>query len=170
MFNKEEKIWTVFNKKEDTLLKKKLSLFDFSKHTKKQINDLVLFMRKMMIKNKGVGLSANQVGLNMSVFVCQLPSRDGKGYVGKFYAIFNPKIEEKSKKEISDNEGCLSIPGYYGAVKRAERITILGFDKNQRPLKIKADGFLARIFQHEIDHLNGRVFADKAETFEKTEE
>lgn len=169
--NKENsKIWMVSDKNEESFLRKKTSDFDFSKYTKKEIDDLVLFMRRMMVKNRGIGLSANQIGLNLNLFVCQLPNSDGKGYKGKFYAIFNPKVEEISKKESFDDEGCLSVPGYYGGVKRATKITISGFDKNQRLIKIKAEGLLARIFQHELDHLSGAIFIDKSKDIFKIEQ
>lgn len=123
-----------------------------------------------MIANQGVGLAAPQIGIDARVFVAQEPSKDGRGYWGKFYAIFNPKIESISKKLISDHEGCLSVPGYYGTVERADKITISGFDKNNRPIKIKASGYLARIFQHEIDHLDGILYIDKSKDVKKIEE
>jgi peptide deformylase len=105
----------------------------------------------------------------MSVFVCQLPAEDGKGYVGKFYAIFNPRITARGGRKISDPEGCLSVPGYYGNVDRYERVTLEGYDKNQRPLTIKASGLLAAIFQHETDHLSGKVFMDSAKHIVRVE-
>ncbi len=162
-----QKIWTTEIKSQKDFLKGRAKKFDFAEYSKKDINDLILFMRMMMIKNRGVGLAAPQIGLNMRVFVAQLPNDDGSGYVGKFYAIFNPEIESISKKYISDVEGCLSVPYYYGSVERADKITINGFDKNGRKTKIKAQGYLARIFQHEVDHLNGILFSDKSKDLKK---
>ena len=157
-----KKIWTVENKNNQKLLRKRLADFDFSKYSKKEINELIKFMRKMMAENGGVGLAANQIGFNFRVFVAQLPEKKGeeRGYVGKFYAVFNPEIISLSEEKINDREGCLSIPGFYGEIERSKKMEIGGFDKNQRPVKIKAGGFLARIFQHEIDHLNGTLFTD----------
>ena len=163
------KIWTIFDKREEKLLRRNLSDFDFSKYSKKQISDLVVFMRKMMVLYKGVGLSANQIGLDMKVFVAQEPDREGGGYKVKFYAVFNPAVISYSKGKFSEDEGCLSIPGYYGETERYEKIEIEGFDKNQRKIKIKANGYLARIFQHEIDHLNGKLFIDRAKKVFKVE-
>ncbi len=80
----------------------------------------------------------------------------------KFFAIFNPQIVKFSEEKILMEEGCLSVPGIWGGVERPEKITLVGFDKNGKKLKIKAWGLLARIFQHEIDHLNGILFIDKA--------
>ncbi len=162
-----QKIWTTEIESQKKFLKGKFKDFNFDNFSKKDINDLVLFMRMMMIKNRGVGLAAPQIGLNMKVFVAQLPNEDGSGYIGKFYAVFNPKVESISKKYISDVEGCLSVPQYYGSVERADKITITGFDKNGRKIKIKAEGYLARIFQHEIDHLNGILFSDKSKDLKK---
>lgn len=163
----EQKIWSVEDKGETSFLRQKSKLFDFKEYSKKDVSDLVLYMRKMMIINHGVGLAAPQIGLNMRVFVAQLPSSDGRGYVGKFYAFFNPKIESYSKKTNLDTEGCLSVPGYFGTVERSDKITVTGFDKNNRKISVKADGFLARIFQHEIDHLDGTLYIDKSKDVKK---
>lgn len=164
-----KKIWTIKTKSEESFLREKPKAFQFSEYSKSEINNLVLFMRQMMVLNHGIGLAAPQIGVNAQVFVAQLPSEDGRGYYGKFYAIFNPKIESISKKMISDQEGCLSVPGHYGTVQRADKITVSGYDKNNRPVKIKAEGFLARIFQHEIDHLGGILFIDKSKDVKKFE-
>jgi len=166
---KEGKIWTIEVENEKSFLRKKAKDFDFSKYTRQEINDLILYMRKTMIAYNGVGLAAPQIGINARVFVAQEPASNGRGYKGKFYAIFNPQVEFISKNHISDYEGCLSVPGYYGAVSRADKIIISGYDKNKRPIKIKAHGYLARIFQHEIDHLNGILFIDKAKDLNKVE-
>ncbi|MFA6495252.1 MAG: peptide deformylase [Candidatus Paceibacterota bacterium] len=165
----QKNMWTIFRPNQEKLLRHPVAPFDFSAYSKKDIDELIRHMRSMMVKYKGVGLSANQIGLNMSVFVCQLPSSNGKGYRGKFYAIFNPRIVAQGEKKILDPEGCLSVPGYYGDIDRSERVTLEGFDKNERPLVIKAQGFLASIFQHETDHLNGRIFLDRARNIVRVE-
>jgi len=155
-------IWHISDKKEAKLLRSRLKDYDFSSQTKKEREELIARMRTTMVAENGIGLAANQVGLNMRVFVAQLPSPDGRGYKGKFYAVFNPTIVSISKKKEADIEGCLSVPGEYGAVERANKITISGYDKNQRPITISATGLLARIFQHETDHLDGKLFIDIA--------
>ena len=96
------------------------------------------------------------------MFIAQLPADDGKGYKGKFYRVVNPGVASESSKKIADEEGCLSIPHTYGTVDRAESIVLEGLDKQGRSVRIKAEGLLARIFQHETDHLNGILFTDKA--------
>ncbi len=152
-------IVTVAAKKNEKFLRKKTVPFDFKKFTKKEINDLVVRMRRIMHAANGIGLSANQIGLSFAVFVAEIP--DAKGGT-KFYAVFNPKIEKMDKGIISFEEGCLSIPGKWGEVERAEQIILTGFNKMGKPVKVKAWGLLARVFQHEVDHLNGRLFIDRA--------
>lgn len=151
-------MFVVTNKKEEKFLRKRPADFDFSKFTKKEIQELIARMKRLMRAANGVGLSANQIGLDMRVFVAEVPDAEG-GL--KFYAIFNPEIEKISEDKNVLEEGCLSIPGTFGDVPRASRIAIKAQDKNGRPVKIKAWGFLARVFQHEIDHLNGHVFTDR---------
>ncbi|RJQ30007.1 peptide deformylase [Candidatus Parcubacteria bacterium] len=153
-----DKIYSVRNKSEEKFLRQRAQEFDFGKHGKKEIADLVSRMKKAMREARGIGLSANQIGLSYKVFVAEVPDANG-GL--KFYSVFNPVIEKKSSETISFEEGCLSIPNLYGRVPRSERVVLEGSDKNGRPLKIKAWGLLARVFQHEIDHLEGKVFTDR---------
>lgn len=152
-------ILTVKNKKEEKFLRKKTRNFDFSKFSRKEIKELISAMRQAMKKAEGIGLSANQIGIDASVFVAEVNN--------KFYAFFNPKIEKSSAETMETEEGCLSVPDSFGLVKRAEKITISGFDQSGKKVKIKAWGLLARVFQHEIDHLNGILFIDKAKNLEQ---
>lgn len=107
-----------------------------------------------MKKANGIGLSANQIGLDMRVFVAQPEN--------KFYAVFNPEILKTSGEAKVIEEGCLSVPDVYGNVTRPDRVLLSGYDANGNKIKIKAWGILARVFQHEVDHLNGGIFIDKA--------
>jgi peptide deformylase len=124
-------------------------------------------MKRIMHEANGVGLSANQIGLEFKVFVAEVPDAQGGS---KFYAVFNPEIERTSTEKIVIEEGCLSIPGSFGEVERAERVAIKGYDKNGKVLKIKAWGLLARVFQHEIDHLNGHLFIDRTKIVHREEQ
>lgn len=160
-----EKIVTVGNKKSEKFLREKTAEFDFKKHKPKEIRDLVRQMRETMKKANGVGLSANQIGLSHRMFVAQVPDAQGKP---KFYAIFNPKIEKSSSEKEPLEEGCLSTPEMYGIVERSSRVTLSGFDQRGKRIRIKAWGLLARVFQHEMDHLNGALFIDKAREIQKT--
>lgn len=158
----QEKIWTIFDREQEKFLRRPADKFDFASYAKKDVDRLIAFMRAAMVRSDGVGLSANQIGLNMQLFVCQLPAPNGNGYKGKFFAIFNPRLQSIGSDKIASQEGCLSVPGYYGTVERFDRVIVDGLDKNQHPIHIKARGFLATIFQHEFDHLNGVIFTDKA--------
>ena len=87
----------------------------------------------------------------------------------KFYVVFNPKIIKSGEETTSLEEGCLSVPGIYGEVQRPDKITVMGFDESGKKIKFKINGLLARVFQHEIDHLNGGLFIDKAKELYKME-
>lgn len=155
-------IWIVSDKKEAKLLRKKMADFDFPKYSKAEIAELIKKMRTAMKKAEGVGLSANQIGLNLKVFVAQVGD--------KFYAIFNPRITKSSEELAEMEEGCLSVPGVFGTVVRPSKIVLEGFDKSGKLIKIKTWGMLARVFQHEIDHLNGCLFTDLAANLHEYEE
>lgn len=160
-------IWTTDNKKDEVFLRTKTADFDFSKHSKKQITELVRTMREAMHKANGVGLSANQIGVPYRVFVAQV--QDAQGHM-KFYSMFNPKIEKPSSENETVEEGCLSVPETFGPVERAYRLTLLAQDKSGKKIKIKAWGLLARVFQHEMDHLNGKLFIDRAKSTKKIQQ
>lgn len=169
---KELKIITINKKDEKKILRNKTAAFDFSKFTQKEINDLVKAMRMTMIGANGIGLAANQIGLNMRVFVAQIPkikyqSQSITRTDTKFYSIFNPEIIKTSESKNILDEGCLSVPDIYGDVARFDKVTLIGFDKNGRKIKIKAAGLLARVFQHEVDHLNGILYFDKSKKLYK---
>jgi len=155
----ENNIWTIDNKKEAKLLRKQTVDFDFKKYSKKEIRELIGRMRAIMKKANGIGLSANQIGLDMKIFVAQ-PKK-------KFYAIFNPEPVKESGDQVEMEEGCLSVPGLYGSVVRPEKVILSGFDMNNRKIKIKAWGLLARVFQHEMDHLSGKLFIDRTKKLHK---
>ena len=116
-------------------------------------------MRSIMHRANGVGLSANQVGLDMQFFVAEVPRKNKSP---KLYAVFNPQIATASKETGELEEGCLSVPYTHGMVRRPQAVTLTGLDKHQKPITIKASGLLARIIQHEMDHLSGTLFIDKA--------
>lgn len=151
-------IVTIAQKADEKFLRGETHDFDFAKYPKREIHDVVRKMREMMRKANGIGLSANQAGLNFRMFVAEVPDKNGNG---KFYAVFNPKLEILDKEEVTFEEGCLSVPKAYGEVTRPARVLLTGFDKNGKKLKIKVWGLLARVFQHEMDHLNGKLFIDR---------
>jgi peptide deformylase len=122
------------------------------------IQKLVADMVETMYEAPGVGLAAIQVGSDKQVLVYdEKPTENDRRYG----VIINPKIVETEGQIISENEGCLSVPDFRSDVKRAARIVIEGVDRGGKPLHFEADGFLAIVLQHEIDHLNGTLFIDR---------
>lgn len=176
MTNQNLKILTIDSKKDEKFLRKKAADFDFKKYKKQEIREFIKTMRQAMKEAHGIGLSANQIGLDLNFFVAAPPTTRTNADLtrinaekAKFYVIFNPKIIKASKEKTNLEEGCLSVPNTYGMVERPEKITLEGFDQNAKKLKIKAWGLLARVFQHEVDHLNGVLFIDKATNIIKVE-
>lgn len=120
----------------------------------KKIKKIVENMKKIMLNNKGVGLSANQIGENLSIFIAHNNQR--------FYTFINPKIIKFIGKEKTLEEGCLSLPGIWGQIKRYPGVIVEYQDLFGKKKRLKAKGLLAQIIQHEIDHLNGILFIEKA--------
>ena len=118
---------------------------------------MVLDMKKAMVENMGVGLAANQIGQDLSIFVIDAKVA-GENKVPEAY--FNPEITEYSPDLEELEEGCLSIPGFYHEIARSKKIMFKALDESGKKIKFKAKGFLARILQHETDHLNGIVIKD----------
>ncbi|MAF80340.1 peptide deformylase [bacterium] len=161
------KIITNKKKSDDKFLRTAVSPLDFDLEDNKKLQQLIRDMRKTMRKVHGVGLSANQVGVSKRLFIAEVPNKEGQK---KFYTVINPKIVKTSEEKSSLTEGCLSIPKWFGDVLRPRNITLSGLSPYGKKLKIKAWGLLARVFQHEIDHLNGELFIDKAKNLHKEEE
>lgn len=120
-------------------------------------------MADTMYDANGVGLAAPQIGILKRVIVVDVGGDDQE-----LFEVINPEIISSSGDQFGA-EGCLSIPGLYGDVKRFEKVTVKGLDRNGMEIMIKAEGFLARAFQHEIDHLNGVLFTDIAENMYERE-
>lgn len=118
---------------------------------KRLLDDMV----DTMYAARGIGLAAPQVGISQRVIVVDI----GDGPI----RMVNPKIVRFGEEEEEATEGCLSIPGVIGEVWRAYSISVKGTDEFGKPVKVDAEGLLARVFQHEVDHLDGRLFIDIAE-------
>lgn len=126
----------------------------------KKMRTLIEDMAETMYKTDGVGLAAPQIGVTQRIIVLD----DGNGLL----ELINPEITHKEGSQIG-LEGCLSVPGYYGDVERFDKITVKAIDKHNKKVTIKAEGFLARILQHEIDHLDGHLFIEKADNLQRIE-
>jgi peptide deformylase len=126
------------------------------------IDDMVETMREA----PGVGLAAPQIGLSERIIVVEYFEREEdeekEDAPKKVWALINPEIVKSSEETLTGVEGCLSIPGLVGEVERHAAIHVKALNRHGKPVKIKAEGWLARIFQHEIDHLNGVLFPDRA--------
>ena len=113
-------------------------------------------MYETMIANDGVGLAAPQIGVGKQIAIVDI----GEEYGEEYMELINPVIVRASGSE-TDIEGCLSMPGLYGKVPRHRRIVVQAMDRYGKAFSIKAEGFLARALQHEIDHLQGILFTNK---------
>ncbi len=115
-------------------------------------------MMKSMIKAPGVGLAANQVGILKQIVTINFEDKENNKKSN--YILFNPKIIKYSQETVVMEEGCLSLPEQYADVERPKDIVLEYIDENNKTIKKQIDGYEARILQHEIDHLSGKLFVD----------
>jgi peptide deformylase len=134
----------------------KVTVFD--KEFKKLVDDMVETLREA----PGVGLAAPQIGLSTRLIVVEYGDDEDETVPKKLYVVANPEFVHQSEEKVDGVEACLSVPGLCGAVERYKEVAIKGQNKNGQPIKIKAKDWLARIFQHEMDHLDGVLFTDRA--------
>ncbi|MGW8251401.1 MAG: peptide deformylase, partial [Anaerolineales bacterium] len=118
----------------------------------------------------GVGLAAPQVDVPLRVIVVEFGDEEDEEVPPKLYTMVNPELVKASKDTEVGVEGCLSIPGFVGEVERSLEVVVKGQNRRGQPTRIKASGWLARIFQHEINHLDGVLFIDLAEKVWRLEE
>lgn len=128
-----------------------------------ELRELVQDMYETMDEAPGVGLAAPQIGVNLRVFVYDWDAEDGTAQRG---VVINPsltlsEIPSGEPDWEAESEGCLSVPGERFPLKRAETAVLTGVDLDQNPVHIEADGWFARIFQHEFDHLEGTLYVDR---------
>jgi peptide deformylase len=143
---------------------RKVTKFDDPKQHK-LLDDMV----ETMLEAPGIGLAAPQVAVSRRIIVVRLPEPDEDetqneygAQAGVLYEVINPEIIRRSREEIDGVEACLSIPGYFGQVDRHVAVTVRGYDRHGQEIRIQARDWLARVFQHEIDHLDGILFTDIA--------
>tara|TARA_Y100001970_G_C14139037_1_gene806039 strand:+ start:473 stop:985 length:513 start_codon:yes stop_codon:yes gene_type:complete len=115
-------------------------------------------MTEIMLKAPGVGLAANQIGILKQIITINISDENNK--IKKMYTLFNPKIIYYSEKKIMMEEGCLSLPQQYADIERPEEIVVQYLNENNKKLEEKKVGYEARVLQHEIDHLHGKLFVD----------
>ena len=123
----------------------------------KLIDDMV----QTMYDIGGVGLAAPQVGVSLRVAVIEIPGEET-------IVLVNPEVVKRSG-EMEVTEGCLSVPGYRGDIKRSEKVTVKALDRNGKEFRIKGEGLLAEALEHEIDHLNGALYIDHLDSVDDLE-
>lgn len=151
---------------EPILRKKAKPVTKFDKDLQTLIDDMIETMREA----PGVGLAAPQVNVPLQLTVIEYAegaddeeeNEDTPPKPKKLYVLANPEIIKVSEEKVLGVEGCLSIPGLVGEVERHETIQVKALNRHGQPVKHKVSGWMARIFQHEIDHLHGVLFTDKA--------
>lgn len=151
---------------EPALRRKARKVTDFGPELQTLIDDMVETMRAA----PGVGLAAPQVNALQRVVVVEFGDEEDDEVPAKLYTLVNPEIARFSNQIEVGIEGCLSVPGFVGDVERSLSVTVKGQNRHGQPVRIKAKGWLARILQHEIDHLDGVLFPDRAENVWKVEE
>ena len=155
---------TIVTLPEPVLRRKAHTVTTFDKNLQTLIDDMIETMREA----PGVGLAAPQVNVSERLIVVEYAEEEDEEGEGqpekpkKLFAVINPEIVKSSAETIMGVEGCLSIPNLVGEVERHAAVQVKGLNRHGKPMKIKVDGWLARIFQHEIDHLNGILFPDRA--------
>lgn len=151
-----------------TLRKKSRRVKNMSDDVQRLINDMV----ETMHEANGIGLAAIQVGVPQRIVVVQLPEpaedeEDPDPNAGRLFVVINPKLARRSREAEEGIEGCLSVPGLVGEVERCCAVTVKGLDRQGKPVRVKAQDLLARVFQHEIDHCDGVLFIDHIDDPEK---
>ena len=125
------------------------------KKVTEEIRQLIDAMIETMYLSDGVGLAANQIGSDLNIFVASPDGRKGKEVV-----LLNAAILKRHGRAVSP-EGCLSLPGISADVNRSFKVTVSGLDRAGKRVTLEAEGLLAKIFQHEVDHLEGHLFVDR---------
>lgn len=128
-----------------------------------KVQEMINHMSDTMYEAPGVGLAAIQIGWNKSLLIYDV-ARDEKR---SLHVLINPKIISREGEIVSEDEGCLSVPDFRADVKRAAAVTVEGYDREGKPVKLDAEGFLAIVLQHEIDHLNGILFIDRISSLKR---
>ncbi|MGN1058046.1 MAG: peptide deformylase [Candidatus Avelusimicrobium sp.] len=142
----------------EDILRQKLKPVDFET-IKPILPKLLQDMEETCLAVRGVGLAANQIGLDYRLAVILIPESDEENAPLKRYVIINPEILSMRGEKLEE-EGCLSLPGLWAEVKRATDVTLKYTDENGKEQVKRARGLLAKAFQHEVDHLDGKLFID----------
>ena len=148
---------------ENPVLRRKAKKIKITPELRALADDMVETMRQA----PGMGLAAPQVAQSVRLFVAEIDESEENPGGGKTYIVFNPEYIHQSDEAVDGVEGCLSIPGWAGEVTRHHKVVVKGLDRQGKRIRIEAEGLLARVFQHEIDHLDGVLFTDRISDPEK---
>jgi peptide deformylase len=153
------------------ILRKKVRPVPPAEITSAPIQRLIDDMAQTMLEYNGVGLAAPQVHEELRLFVAQvIRDQDGEGESEprkpEILALINPELKPAGRQVEEDWEGCLSIPDLRGLVPRHRDISVKAYDRTGRPIELQASGFMARVIQHETDHLDGVLFLDRMKSLE----
>lgn len=128
-----------------------------------RVRGIIYDMLETMYNSEGIGLAATQVNIQERIIVIDIYNSGGSDFI----TLINPEIIWKSSDVQIDSEGCLSVPGIYDKVERYSEIVCVAMDKDGNTMEYRADGLLARCIQHEIDHLNGKLFVEYLSSFKQ---
>lgn len=146
-------------KYKDSILRQKAKeIKEINSEVKKLANDMI----DTMVESNGVGLAANQVGVLKRIITVRLSAKKPE-----FLVLINPKIVKKSKTTSPLEEGCLSFPNIFIEIRRPKKIEVEGLMLNGEKVRFEADGMMSHVFQHEIDHLDGKPFYTRLSVFKK---
>ena len=126
-----------------------------------EVRALIRDMVETMHAADGIGLAAAQIGELVRAIVIEVPEDEDVPGSGKLYTVINPEIVKTGREPEVGTEGCLSVPGYIGEVERATEVVVRGLDLRGKTFRLRPRGFLARVFQHEIDHCDGVLYIDR---------
>lgn len=144
----------------DPVLRRKAhKVTEFGKDFQTLVDNMIETLRDA----PGVGLAAPQVGLAQQLIVVEYGDDEDETVPKRLFVVANPEIIHTSEETVEGLEGCLSVPDLVGSVERFQSVVVKGLNRYGKPVKIKAEDWLARIFQHEIDHLDGILFTDRTD-------
>jgi peptide deformylase len=149
---------TIITLPDASLRRKAHKVTNFDREFQSLVDDMIETMREA----PGVGLAAPQIAVPFRLVVVEFGDEEDEEKPKKVYVVANPEISSASDEKVIAIEACLSVPGLAGEVERHERIVVKGLNRFGKPIRIKAAGWLARIFQHEIDHVEGILYVDRA--------
>ncbi|MEK7596064.1 MAG: peptide deformylase [Patescibacteria group bacterium] len=163
--------------KDNPILRQKAKEVPFNEIESEKIQTIIKRMAEALSESaNGVGLAAPQIGVSLAIFLIseEVKNKAAAGKITpeerkklKHFIFINPRLVKKSQKKTLMAEGCLSVEGVFGNIKRSRQVVVEAYNEKREKFRAGASGLFAQTLQHEIDHLNGELFTDKAEKLEK---